>query len=171
MSTNKWQKFCPPIPKSMFSEAQKAQFIDLVQSGSGRALALKEIGLGRQTLQNTLDADPKFAEDYEVAKRVPKEILENSVWSKGLDDGDLGLRVLQRLDNIEFHRAKMRAEKASRDLAASALGGSASSSSPLTREDLKNLTEDELKTLDLLLRKAKQKPKTDDGEGDGADVA
>lgn len=163
MSTNKWQKFCPPIPKSMFSEAQKAQFIDLVQSGSGRALALKEIGLGRQTLQNTLDADPKFAEDYEIAKQVPKQTLELFVWNRGLDDPELALKVLQRMDNIRAQKAKRKDDKA-------ALGDHAgASSSPLTREDLKNLTEDELKTLDLLLRKAKQKPKTDDSESDGAE--
>ena len=171
MSTNKFQKFCPPIPKSMFTAQQKEDFLEDITRGPGVSVSLKRMQLGKATLKNTIEADPKFAEDYEVAKRVPKEILENSVWSKGLDDGDLGLRVLQRLDNIEFHRAKMKSEKASRDLAASALGGSAASSSPLTREDLKNLTEDELKTLDLLLRKAKQKPNTGDGEGDGTDAA
>ena len=170
MSTNKWQKFCPPIPKSMFSEAQKAQFIDLVQSGSGRALALKEIGLGRQTLQNTLDADPKFAEDYEIAKQVPKQTLELFVWNRGLDDPELALKVLQRMDNIRAQKAKRKDDKAARDLTASALGGLADTG-PISREGLKNLSEEELKALFLLLEKTRQKPKSDDDEGDGADAS
>lgn len=164
MASNKWRRNLPPIPKETLPKEKQEQLLERIATGLGINRTFKDLKITQAIVRNTIAADPEFAERYRVAREEPKEMLEEIVFARALDDPEFAMGVLGRMDRIKIANQKRLEDRATRKLAAAALGGPADEN--VRKIDLKRLTREQLIQFKNLLEIARGGDE-DDVDDDG----
>jgi hypothetical protein len=76
-----------------FSSLKRQAYLDLLRQGTRRGAAAEAVGVHRDTIRNTMLADPEFAAAVDAAEMDANELVENSLFTQAVKGNTTAIQV------------------------------------------------------------------------------